>query len=133
MHVVWYAGAFPAKHKLVARLEFKRVVGGSRFGGEKKHPTVAFIALVLKACPGRMPGQRGSLGVIHTRTLEAFVIPNKAAGFDDIYGNIEAGAKTQDGTDVLGNIGLEKNNTNQCVIALTENGFEALQRPFHGQ
>ena len=109
------------------------MVGRGRFGGEKKYPALAALVIFLKGCPGRMSGQRGFLRVIHARSLKAFVIPNKAAGFDDIHGNIEACAETQDGSDILGNIGLEKYSTNQCVVALLKNGFEALQRPFHGQ
>lgn len=109
------------------------MIGLGRLGCEKDKASALCGPLGLEICPGAMADKRGFIGVIHPRPPQSFIIPNEAAGLNDVHGQGETSTQAQDGPDILGDVWLEKNKVNQSITSYRAVCFDARQRPFHGQ
>lgn len=68
-----------------------------------------------KRLPRAVPPDRREFQVIHARAPHPLVGPHEAAGLDHIDLNPKAGGEPEDGSGVLGNVGLVQNEAHSRI------------------
>src|SRR6185503_8564057 len=68
--------------------------------------------------PGSVARPTHPIEIVHAGAAEMAIGDGKSRRFDDVGGNVHAGAKPENGPGVLGNIGLKKRDLHSVVPIL---------------
>src|SRR5438309_6514648 len=69
-----------------------------------------------------MPSDRCEVVVVHRRAADALVVDRKAARLDDVERCLETGGQSDEGTQVLRNVGLEEGEAHGVFYSCPRRG-----------
>lgn len=108
MHLVWDAGGFTPEEDAILGVEAE-IPQGVRASGRQEDEAARRRG--DKGCPAGMNEGRRGKGVVHGDSRNLLFAARKTARSDDVETGAEAGRDPNRGSDILGNIGLVKRET----------------------
>ena len=104
MYLGGRALALPPQQKNIFCTKGKIQIGACALGGDEDEPG-AGVGL-HERLPGGMAHDLGALQIVHAGAAKFLVAEQEAAGLDDVHTDAQTGAQPDQGTGVLGDIGL---------------------------